>query len=105
MNLDQATDALADLLNEHYNNMVNDVQQEDAAVLQAIAQDAATYGISYARGDEHAAANLRHLEAQVELLAAKVAARENRRIGETLLKVASVAGQMLGVFLHRIPLV
>lgn len=101
MKLEEARDALLEVIQSHYSVLVQTVKNEDWELLQVIAADAAKYGLERAQGETLASGTLRHLEAQVSILSSLVQMREQRRIGETLLKIATIAGEVLGAVLKK----
>ena len=98
---DKAREAILAVLDAHWRGAVNDVREEDAANLLAIADDATRYALRRQRGED-VAQDLAHLEGQVELLAAIAAVREGKRINETLLQVAKIAAEVAGELLKRL---
>lgn len=105
MTFQDGSDAILTVIRQGYQGLVSDVANDDWPILDAIARDTAHYAFSLANGGpNNAETSLAHVEAQIELLAAKVAIRENRHIQETLLRIAKIAAQTLAAVILKMPL-
>lgn len=102
MTFEAGREAVLAVLGEEFRRILGELHAESDVYFLAIADDAVRYGMAKAAGLPGAEMDLRHIEAQVKLLAAKVALREASHVEELLLQAARISGSVLGEVLRRL---
>lgn len=88
-------DQIWEVLKEHLEAFKEDLKDDYAKTALEISKEAASYVGEVLKGSAEAEQNMKHLKAQAALLGATMAVKEQKRVVETVEKVAVVAAQVL----------